>query len=348
MARNTKLIMAASVLLMSASCAKDMNDTANDQQERVLDAYIEKYNADNGTDVRKEASGLTILEYEKGYGQLAREGMFVYADYDSYSLDGKLIEVGDKELAKQMGIYSAGNYYGPTLFTISDGSITEGMKELLTKTTQGSKVKAIIPPWLTRISSANENNKTEQTESENILYDMKIGSVITNMAQFEKDTMAKYVSLRYPDMEEKSDGFYFKSIKEIRNDTIASGTEVRFRYVGKLLDGYVFDTNIADTAKKYNIFDSSRDYSKGLNIFFSETYEGMTSTSDESIDNNTAVLEGVARALKLMYLKEEAVTVFKSEYGYGEEGNFEENRGVPKYQPLVFYLYIEEEVESTD
>jgi FKBP-type peptidyl-prolyl cis-trans isomerase len=107
---------------------------------------------------------------------------------------------------------------------------------------------------------------------------------------------------------------------------------VKVHYVGRLLDGWVFDTNIADTARKYGIYDKSKDYSP-LSVLHSEELKQM-------IEDNSLV-EGFCMAVKEMSYGDKAFTMFYSEYGYGENGSSQ----IGPYQPLIFWLYIEPEDE---
>ena len=44
-------------------------------------------------------------------------------------------------------------------------------------------------------------------------------------------------------------------------DSLEHATTVGAYYIGKFLNGHVFDTNVADTAMKHRIYNSSSDYS---------------------------------------------------------------------------------------
>jgi FKBP-type peptidyl-prolyl cis-trans isomerase len=123
-------------------------------------------------------------------------------------------------------------------------------------------------------------------------------------------------------------GFYFtKNIYTI--DSIESGTSADVRYVGKYLDGTVFDTNVADTAKKYRIYSSSNEYS-ALSFKYQDSEE-------ETLSSNSFV-EGFTKALWRMGYGDHGVAYFYSSLGYGDNGN----SSIPGFVPLFFELWIEE------
>lgn len=343
----TITLLFAAAALMMASCAKEPeNDTTDARQKRILEAFVEKYNEEHGTNVVPEESGLVILDHKVGQGMPAANATALYAYYEEMTLDGIYSWVSDEDKCKELGQYDVRDYYGPTIFMLRKNSQTRGMEELLWSVNQGSEIDAIIPPWLTNI--VTDNSYSDDEYSVNMRYKFKITDVITDMAQYQIDTIASYMRKYYPGTDSTKYGFYFKKLHDAGKDTIESSTEVSCRYIGRLLDGYVFDTNIADSARKFGIFDSETDYSEGLSVIYDETYKGMTSSSLSSNGTATSggVCEGFARALKMMSYGDEAIAVFWSDMGYGENGNTDGRQGVPAYQPLAFYIYVEPEEED--
>ena len=105
-------------------------------------------------------------------------------------------------------------------------------------------------------------------------------------------------------------------------------------YVGRRLDGVVFDTNIADTAKFYGIYDSGTTYGPTL-INWGDTYDDLTMTSSE-----TDIISGFKFALFYMKPYEAGTTIFHSQYGYSYSGS---GNTIPSYSPLQFDLYLTDE-----
>lgn len=334
----------------AVSCGKDPSDSENDKQRRVLDAYIQKYNETNGTDLQAEESGLFVIENRKGEGRPVEKDKYVYAYYEQMMLDGTYMWVSTPEMAKKLGTFAYTDYYGPSLFDMSDYTMTQGIKEILMLTNQGGYIDAVVPPWLNKVQSGNASSN--QTYDINLRYRFKIERVIDDIKQFQIDTMEAYMHKYYNGIDSLSEGFYFVKLHDAGRDTIPAQTEVYYRYIGKLLDGYVFDTNIADSAKKYKIYDNTKDYSSGASIAYMSTYEEMSSSSSSSssssgtVSSSTgssgSVIPGFAKALKKMSYGDEAIAVFYSYLAYGAEGNTSGRAGIPAFQPVVFYIKIDE------
>ncbi len=333
----------ATVLLAIVSCAKETEESQREIQERILDAYI----AVHYPNAQKRESGLTILELKQGTGAFPKELGGCYIHYDTYNLDGVCQSTTDSVKAKELGTYSPSTYYGPQLFSINDYYTTIGMMELLQLLNKGSEVTAIIPPWLTTSNPKYSRVQgSQQTVSANIIYKIKMGAIFDDVIKFQTDSLEAY-SNRYftPAIDSTDNGFYFRNLTHTTGipdkDTVESGTKVNIWYIGRLLDGYVFDTNIADTAKKYGIYSSSSSYSP-LSTEILETADLMKgSGNDKDADGtNSGLILGMCKALKKMTIGDNAVTFFSSGYGYGNEGTMSGGKGVPEYAMLRFDIWM--------
>lgn len=315
-----KFILAASLGLMMTSCAKEVEDSSRDIQERILDAYIEV----NCPQAKKYPSGLTIIDFKQGQGAPVYRRTAVYTDVTATDLAGNYLETTDAQKAKEIGTYSASSYYGPKYMEIGFNSTQKGMEELLLMMNEGAEATFIIPPWLTYTDSLQKGNWAKQS---NIIYNLKCNFLITDIVKYERDTMRNYVRKYYTRMDTIDTGIYFKKLYESNGDTLSDQT-INVRYVGRLLDGFVFDTNIEDTAKKYGLYSEDNDY-EPLSVTCEEDYYTMA--------QNSSLVEGFCMALLEMNVGDKAVTVFNSDWGYSYSGK----DPIGKYQPLVFWLHIE-------
>jgi FKBP-type peptidyl-prolyl cis-trans isomerase len=130
---------------------------------------------------------------------------------------------------------------------------------------EGGRVKFILPPWLT-----NTEDEPEWGESSNLIFDIELKHVITDILKWEEDSMKAYANLHYPGLDTLSSNFYLKKLSESTKDSLESGS-VKVYYIGRLLDGFVFDTNIKDTAKKYGIYAGAKkkgDSSSTSHLFY--------------------------------------------------------------------------------
>lgn len=325
------------------ACAKDEDESSQSIQERILNSYI-KTNYPTAT---KLASGLTILEEKAGTGTTAlTSNMVCYAHYNTYDLKGTCLSTTDSALARHLGTYDASVYYGPTFFIIGTGSTSVGLEETFKRMKKGGYIKAIIPPWLTTYSSSYSTGTSSSSQESSVctIYEVTMGDIISDLDAFQRDSLESYSKKHFGGLDSAAYGFYFKNYTHPSGiaaaDTVTAGTSVNVWYVGRLLDGYVFDTNIEDTAKKYGLYSSSTTYS-ALNLDIEASYSEMTSSnSTSSSSSSTSVVEGFARALKKMTIGDKAVTFFSSSYGYGSSGTMSSGKGVPEYSMLRFDILM--------
>lgn len=317
-----KYVLMAVAALALFSCAEEKEDTERAVQERILDAYVDV----NYPSAKRLESGLVMIDNQPGTGDTLKMYQAGYFKYSIRSLGGVYSETNQEELARKLGTYSKSNYYGPKLYELGYETTYAGVEEVMHHMREGGKATFILPPWLSYTTSKNSWNQNVSA-----IYDIELVEVIDNILTWQKDTMKAYANTHYPGLDTLKSNFYFKKLYDAGADTLKNES-VKVHYVGRLLDGWVFDTNIADTAKKYGIYDKSKDYSP-LSVLHSEELKQM-------IEDNSLV-EGFCMAVKEMSYGDKAFTMFYSEYGYGENGSSQ----IGPYQPLIFWLYIEPEDE---
>jgi FKBP-type peptidyl-prolyl cis-trans isomerase len=106
----------------------------------------------------------------------------------------------------------------------------------------------------------------------------------------------------------------------------ADGDTVIVRYVGSLLDGFVFETNIRDSARVH--------YKK--NFDKTATYDALSVIVKDDV-SSMDVVQGFAYALKEMRKGQEAVVFFSSDYGYQTTSSGQ----IQPYSMLRFYIKVE-------
>ena len=323
MVRNSfKTLIAAFMALALFSCAEDKSDSDRSIQDRILEAYV------NTADFKAKypnaefwESGIVMLEYTQGTGDVLDSREAGYVEYTTQSLSGEYLNTTDEKLADTLGLFAHTNYYGPVLFEMGYKTTFIGIEEVLEGMKVGGKAKFILPPWLTVT-----DNEPEWGNKYSTIYSVELTDVITNILEWEEDTMIAYANIHYPGLDTLSSNFYYKKLNDIAKDTIKEGS-VNVYYVGRLLDGWVFDTNIADTAKKYGIYDASNSY-EPLEVTYNKDLDAM-------IKDNSLVT-GFCMAVQEMGYGEKAFTMFGSKYGYDYEGK----SPIGPYQPLSFWLHI--------
>ena len=114
----------------------------------------------------------------------------------------------------------------------------------------------------------------------------------------------------------------------------SADTTIYINYTGRLLNGRVFDTTVADTAKMYGIYSSSKTYSPISVQYNHDDYTGITITS-----NKTSVIDGFSYMLWRMGPFEEGTGIFLSKLGYASSGS---GSAIPAYSPLRFDIEVVE------
>lgn len=308
--------------MVTVSCAKEVDESDRSVQQRILDSYVELYYPN----AQVMDNGLVIIDYVQGTGDTLDLNEGAYFENTSYYLSGDCVKTTDEKLAEKLGWYSKSNHYGPDLFEIGVEKTYKGIEDAVTGLREGGKIKFILPPWLSYTI-----DKNTWSQSVSAVYEMELKEVIKDIMKWQDDTMKAYANTHYPGLDTTSQHFYFKTLHNAGADSV-DGKMVDVRYVGRLLDGWVFDTNIADTAKKYGIYNADNAY-EPLSVQFSEELSTMV---DES-----SLVKGFCMALQKMSYGDEAFTMFYSEYGYSASGSGE----IGPYQPLIFWLYIEPKTE---
>lgn len=319
-----KFICIAGLVMAAVSCAKDKDESSDSIQKRILDAY-EKIHYPQGLTTTE--NGTKIISMNEGVGNYIEKYNGVYLYMTTMDLEGNYISTNKEEIARQLGSYSKSTHYAPKLNILGIGSVIIGLEDLLYSMKRDSKVEAIIPPW----ASNYEYSKKSFANSTNLIYKVEVANVVTDINEYQNSRLSKYSATYYDAIDSTAAGFYFKTLDAaLDNDTIPNNESVNVRYVGKLLDGFVFDTNIRDSAKAYGIYDSSKSYD-ALSITYNDDYS--------SIQENNSVVSGFAKAVTLMKRHgERAVTFFSSDWGYTSQGSGD---NIDAYEPLFFYLYIE-------
>jgi len=341
------------------ACAREVNEDARSFEERLLSARIQTKYLDT---LHKTESGLYYMIISKGGGRIVDENSCVFVrfstldffnedymtgtessgyEYDYYygitssgSAKTKLL-TSDELVAKQLGLFSYGNYYGPHLWFTGVYSLMEGIEEQLLTMREGDRRRIWLPSWLSSYGHTGSGNKYSVTT----IHDIEVLRVVEDINQFQIDSLESYRDRYYPGIDSLSWGFYKQTLAEGTGDTLKTGNRVSCHYIGRTLDGFIFDLNIADSAKKYNIFDVSNTY---------DALEGECKEDEkfEVVDSNgepTSFISGFSKAIFNMKHGEEAVVFFHSDFGYGlGSTDITKNLGqFQPYSPLVFYLKVE-------
>jgi len=327
------LILAAAALY---GCAKAPVAGTNESAKRVFDAWIQVHHPD----AVPTALGSYIIENEPGTGEPAGDASknpFVRLDYVVRNLDGAVQSTTDADLAHRVGIYSSPALYYPVIWSRADNALPVGIDELISAMCVGGRVKAAVPGWLggtDRYDTAEDY--VNKASGKNFLYEFTLRDVIGDIKKWETDSVGRYISDAFPGksvLDSLKYGFYyFRTGAPSSESAFPEDTTVYINYVGRLLDGTVFDTNVRDSARFYGIYSASRTYGPCKVTGFNADGDHTGIKMDDA-----EVQEGFSFALSRMHAGEKGAAVFYSGLGYGSSGA---GSYIPEYSPLRFDIEL--------
>jgi len=312
----TWALLFVSLPALWAGCAREITESTDDIEWNLLRAYVQINYTNKGIPIDSTTSGLYTRTIVEGSGRSPIDSNYVYVNYITYDMSGNMSASGTNSdsLARQLGTFSHSIYYGPALWRIGTTSLYAGLEEALKKMKEGGKVRVLLPSWLSTINGARSLSSTT-------VFDIELLQVVPDIAAFQTDTLRAFSNRHYGGIDSTKYDFYYDGPMPASGDTLAYGDTLSVRYIGYLLDDFIFDTNIADTAVRYQIYDASKSYDI-MSLVWAEEME---------------IIDGFKYALKNMRDGDEAITFFSSDHGYKSSGSGQ----IPAYAPLRFYLKVE-------
>ena len=325
--------------LLCGSCAKSPQTRLNDADKRYLDAWIQV----NHPGVPQTAMGSYILSDIPGTGTLAGKGEkddYVRVEYTVRNMQGSVEAACSEQMAKQLGTYEPGSYYGPVIWERGSGVLAAGLDDALTDMREGGTRTLLIPGWL--LGSTQKTYKTEKEYYDNVtgtpgIYEITLHEVIPDIKKWETDSVGRYISATFPGksvLDSLKYGFYyFRTGEPSKNIEFPADTVIYINYVLRLLNDKVVDTSVRDTAAFYDIYSSSRSYGP-----VTITWHGKDETyKDIKFGSSSNTIEGFLFALSQMHPHEKGTAVFYSGMGYSYLSS---GSSIPAYSPLRFDLEI--------
>ena len=319
------ILVIAAAAAVCASCVRPESSGINDANKRYFDAWMKI----NHPDAKRDGLGIYILEETTGTGMSAGKAEdypYAYITYTTTDLEGNISETTDADVAKQIGTFNeTATYYGPIIRLRNSTALTAGQEMIIDPMKVGGTRKAVIPGWL---NSATYRANTEDGYLNNVtgsdaIMTLTLHDVIKDLTAWQLDSISRYLSHHYPTpIDSLKYGFYYIQTQPPTEDVgFGSGDKVYVNYTGRLLNGRVFDTSIADTAKVAGIYKTS-----------GKEYVPMEVNMDDDYNEITDVVKGMAICLSVMKKGEKGTCIFYSDLGY--EGT---DKGlIPAFSPLRF------------
>lgn len=337
---NKHLLIPLTLLaLVAGACAKNNTSTTGQDAQQYLKLWMEK----NYPEAVPNEDGLYILEETVGTGvERIADLPYVYVNSTIRSLNGTISNTTREDLAKQLGTYSKGGYYGPRYQMVGAGSSYAGVDALLKGMKVGGTRKAVIPAWMLTTSRYNTQKDylDKCSASASLIYEIGFEGQTQDPEADGIKTVKDYVKMVYGEeqksttykADQEDDGsFYFVTDSSAFKDVtkIAVGGTVKMNYIGMRLDGTVFDTNLEKEAKNAGIYNREREYTP-LTVTYAGSYNSI------SVGGSTSYIDGFKAGLYLMRWKgQKATVIFSSKHGYASSGS---GTSIPPYEPLIFEL----------
>lgn len=341
--KKISIILSISALVV-AGCAKSSTSSSNEQTKEFLDSWIQ-LNHPNSTTI---GDGIYLMDETVGTGETFNyeDGYYVMVQYSTKSITGTYSYTLYEDLAKQLGTYSTSYWYGPATFYTEDSNIPVGVENLLDDMKVGGKRTALIPSWLMgydRYDDSSEYIEHSPDDASTKIYELELKGFTDDIEKFEIDSLETYINRHYDNADSLKYGFYYFLTSEASSeDVFPDDTTITINYIGRLLDGHVFDTSIQDTAKFYDIYKESATYGAAT-ITFDEDIDDMTIKTAGS-SSSSSMIDGMAYALKQMKPGESCRAIFYSGLGYSSTGSSNSTGiKIPAYSPLIFDIQIVDE-----
>jgi len=326
------IVFFAAVSLIASSCERNVTSGLNYMEKKIFDSWI----AANYPDAERTTLGSYILLDEEGTGEIVgsiEDSPYLYGRYVLRDLDGTIQDYTDAIVAKQLGIYDSTYFYGPHVWKRADDGLNSGVEELIETMRVGGRRAAVVPGWLnTTTRYDTEEDYLNNITGENSIYDILVVDIIQDITQWEIDSTENYVNRYFPGTDSTVLGYYYKQTQEPSDTTsFESGATVYINYIGRTLDGRVFDTTIKDTAKFYGIYSPNATYEPTY-VTWATTYDKLTMG-----ENSSSTITGFSKAIFGMRTGETGTAIFISDYGYSYSGT---GLAIPAYSPLRFDIEL--------
>lgn len=334
------LMIMAAVSAIAAGCAKENEKSSNELNREYLEAWI----AVNHPEARLHGMGVYILDEETGTGEsVTDEDLYLFADKTTADLDGNISGTTDENLAKQVGTYKESNFYGPQVIVNLHGLTSAGIVEIIKGMRIGGTRTALIPGWLNVTDDYDSAEKYfKKGDGSNAIVTITLSDKTKDITKWEIDSLERYTALNMGDVDSVFTGYYYQQLKAPDDTTtLPKDTSFYINYIGRLLNGQVFDTTIEDTAKFYGIYSTSKSYGP-MYATMNEDISKITISSGESEEGSTTIT-GFAYCMSKLKLREKGVCAFMSTLGYGYSGS---GSSIPPFSPLSFEIEMVDKPEE--
>ncbi len=308
-------------MLSFMSCEEEVNDGEKDELIR-LQAYMSIHYPD----LEPSSTGLYSIIYEQGEGVSPQENDYIIYNYTASNLDGEVFETSIYNVAYLNNIYSASSRYVPDYKPFNEITFIAGLYEGISQLKPFARARFIIPSSLAWGSGYHNG----QGPYASVIIDIELEEIVTDTEAKEteiiEEFLADYFPFGCPDSVMR-DSVYYLEVNEGLGEYFVKDDIVDVNYVGRYIDGKVFDTNIESVAKENGIYKSGTSYRP----------KEMIVESDE-------IIEGFSLVLKRLRREGSATVIIRSNRAYGAAGT----GNIHPYEPLIFEITVVTEYDEDE
>ena len=208
----------AVVLALAGGCAKESTVSLNGDNKMYLDAWLSVHHPD----VSPTGLGIYIIDDQPGTGAAVADGdLYYFIRYTGRDLDGKIGSTSEEKVAQQVGTYSKGNYYGPSIVLNSTLATQAGVLEMIKGMKTGGTRTAVIPGWLNVVLDQKDNVDDYKTaeayynnkSGSNAVYTITLTDKTNDIHKWEVDSLERYTARVMNDVDSTFYGYYYQQLK---------------------------------------------------------------------------------------------------------------------------------------
>ncbi len=271
-------------------------------QSAIDDKLLQDYFKEKKIKATKTESGLYYKISKQGVGATAKKGQTVSVNYTGMFMDGKKFD---------SNVDTAFHHVQPFELEVGKGQVIKGWDEGLMLLPKGTKATFYIPSRL----AYGPQERSPIPANAILVFDVEIVDIHDPMSQAATDdkTIQDFLAKNNIKATKTASGLYYRIIKEGTGETGKPGQKATMKYLGKLVNGNVFDGNMDDD---FNMKPGKSEFSFTLGV--------------------GQVIKGWDEGVALLKKGTRAVLYIPSELGYGKGGG----GPIPPNAVLIFNVEV--------
>lgn len=355
-------LMSLVVAVGLTSCAEIVEIDMDEKEQQSLDAWIAKHVNKNGTRAVRQSNGLwvEIADYGDTKSMATNDTVtWVKYNFTMRDMTGNVVFTRYEDIAKWQGTFTKHTHYVPDYIFCGEypANLLEGTHYMMRNTLTnhdgtkfnmhvGTKGTLYIPSALAHGATGTSNDagyggQYSLNGSVPSIIDFEIVHVTKDPVKDEEKEVADFIAStgNWKPVNDTLDYLYVdkkfrlpEGEEAYKGDSIKIDSTVKIWYVGKFLDGFVFDTNI-DSIKRRAF---GKIESTGEALEFTAKEQGKS--TDESGDDNSSYIKAWNYTIPHLLKGQWARIVATSFYCYGSTGQYRNGSATTTNSMDYYYM----------